>query len=112
MAVGAAVALDADGPDVGEQHDRALPDLAVEPGGGELGADDGVGLLEQVEPLLGDLADDADAEAGAGERLAADDRLGQPELAADGADLVLEERAERLDQLEPFAPIVAKLAGT
>ena len=44
VAVGAAVALHADRPDVGQQHDRALPDLAVEPGGGQLGAGDRVGL--------------------------------------------------------------------
>ncbi len=45
-------------------------------------------------------ADDADREAGAGERLAPDEALGQAELGADGADLVLEQRAQRLDELE------------
>ena len=43
MAVGPAVALDAHGADVGEEHDRALPDVAVEAGGGELVAGDPVG---------------------------------------------------------------------
>ena len=61
--VGAPVALDADRPDVGQQHDRALPDLAVQPGGGQLRAHDRVGLAQDVEPLLGHLADDPDAEA-------------------------------------------------
>ena len=51
MAVRPAVALDADRADVGEQHDRALPDLAVETGRGQLLAGDGVGLAQQVEPL-------------------------------------------------------------
>ena len=86
--------------DVGEQDHRALPDLAVETGRGELLAGDGVGLAQQVEAVLGDLADDADAEAGAGERLALDDLLRQAELLADHPDLVLEQLAQRLDQLE------------
>ena len=71
--VGAAVALDADRADVGQEHDRHLPDRAVEAGGGELLAGDGVGLAEDVEALAGDLADDPDAEAGAGEGLAVHD---------------------------------------
>ena len=100
MAVGAAVALHADAADVGEQHDGALPDLVVEAGGGELLAGDGVGGAQRLEPVVGDLADDPDAEAGPGERLAADDRRGQPELGADLAHLVLEQRPQRLDQRE------------
>jgi hypothetical protein len=83
VAVRPAVALDADRPHVGEQHHRALPDVAVQAGGGELLAGDGVGLAQQVEPLLRHLADDPDAEARAGERLAPHDRLGQAELDAD-----------------------------
>src|SRR6476619_5406917 len=39
--------------------------------------------------------------AGPREWLAMDHRLGQPELEADRADLVLEQVAQRLDQLEP-----------
>ena len=39
MAVGAAVALHADRPDVGQQHDRKLPDLGVETRRGGLLAD-------------------------------------------------------------------------
>ena len=51
--------------------------------------------------MLGrDLADDADAEPGPGERLAPDDLVGQAELGADRAHLVLEQVAQRLDQLE------------
>src|SRR5690606_28166741 len=59
VAVGAAVALDADRADVGEQHDRALPDVPVQAGPGELFAGDGVGLAEHVQALPGDLSDDA-----------------------------------------------------
>ena len=40
------------------------------------------------------------ARPGPRERLAPDQALGQPELGADGADLVLEQRAQRLDELE------------
>ena len=53
-----------------------------------------------VQPLAGHLADDADAEPGPGERLAPDDLRRQAELLADPAHLVLEQRAQRLDQRE------------
>ncbi len=52
------------------------------------------------EALGVDRADDADREAGSGERVATDDRLGDAELAADVAYLVLEQGAQRLDQAE------------
>ena len=48
----------------------------------------------------GDLAQAADGQAGAGERVPPDQRVGQAELEAEAADLVLEQVAERLDQLE------------
>ena len=70
------------------------------PASGELLAGDRVGGAQHLEALGGDLADDADAEAGAGERLAPDDALGHAELEADLAHLVLEQRPQRLDQLE------------
>ena len=41
------------------------------------------------------------ARPGSGEGLAPDQPLGQAELGADGADLVLEQRPQRLDELEP-----------
>ena len=62
--------------------------------------DDPVGLAQRVEPLGRDLADDPDGEARARERLAQDHRLGQAQLQADLADLVLEQVAQRLDELE------------
>ena len=46
------------------------------------------------------LADDPHAQARAGERLAPDDLVGQAELGAEPADLVLEQAAQRLDQLQ------------
>ena len=42
MSVGAAVALDADRADVGQQHDGELPDLGVKTGAGQLVARDRV----------------------------------------------------------------------
>ena len=100
MTVGALVAHHADRADVGQQHREHLPDLAVESGAGDLFAYDGVGLAQQIQPLGGDLADDADRQARTGERLAPDDLGGQAELLADPADLVLEEHPQRLDQRE------------
>ena len=100
MPVGAAIALHAHRAHVGEQHDGALPDLGVEAGGGQLGAHDRVRLAQQLEPVAGDLADDADAEARPRERLAPHDDLGQSQLAADRPHLVFEQGAQRLDELE------------
>ncbi len=100
MAVGPSVALHAHAADVREQDNRALPDLAVEAGRREFLAGDGVGLAQQVEPLLRHLADDADAQAGTREGLTLDDLVRQAELLSDHPDLVLEQLAQRLDQLE------------
>ena len=100
VAVGALVALHADRADVG-QHAEGLPQLAVQAGVADLVLQDVVGVAQEVEALLGGLAaDDADRQAGPRERLAPDEALGQAELGADRADLVLEQRAQRLDELE------------
>jgi len=53
VTVGAAVALDADRADVGQQHDGALPDLAVEARLRELGASDRVGVPQDLEAIVG-----------------------------------------------------------
>ena len=62
------------------------------------------------------LAEDADGEARPREGVAADDRLGQAELAAERAHLVLEQLAQRLDQPHPHplrqaADVVVRLDG-
>ncbi len=80
--VGAAVAHDADGAH-GQQHGKGLPDGVVEAGLADLVEVDGVGLAKNVELLARDLAGNADAEAGAWERMAADEGLGQSQLAAE-----------------------------
>ena len=72
----------------------------VEPRAGQLLAGDGVGVTQNLETVSGDLTHDPDAEAGARKRLAADDHLRKTEFAADRAHLVLEEGAQRLDELE------------
>ena len=100
--VGARVAHDADGVHR-QQHGERLPDLVVEPGLADLVEVDGVGLAQDRQLLLGDLAGDADGEAGTGERMAADEMLRQPELAAERPHLVLEQFAQRLDQLQVHA---------
>ena len=97
--VAAGVAHHADGADR-QQHGEDLGGLAVEVVGDEFFQHDLVGVAEHVEPLGRDVADDADREAGAGERVTPDDVLGQAERFADLADLVLEQVAERLDELE------------
>ncbi len=78
-----------------------MPEFAVEVGGADLLLEDCVGVAEDVEAFLGDLlADDPDAQAGAGERLAPDEAFGESEFEADGAYLSLKSFAERLDEFE------------
>ena len=62
------------------------------------------------------LARDADGEARPGERMAPDEMLGQAQLAAQRAHLVLEQLAQRLDQLQVHAlgqaaDVVVRLDG-
>jgi hypothetical protein len=63
-----------------------------------------VGEPQDVQPLASDLARVAGGEAGAREWMAADEDVGQPELAAERAYLVLEQFAQRLDQRHVHAP--------
>ena len=77
MSVGAAVALDADGANVCEEYDGALPYLVVEACVGQFRAGDEVSSAEGFEALFSDFADDADAEARPGEGLAVDDFFGE-----------------------------------
>ena len=108
--------LDADGLDV--RHDREeLLRLLVELRLVHLVAEDEVRLAEDVELLLGELADAADREAGPRERLAHDHLLGEAEELADLADLVLVEVLHGLDKaleedvLRKPADVVVRLHG-
>ena len=60
-------------------------------------------MPEYVEFFAREAAGDADGEAGAGEGVAADKTFGQAELAAERADFVLEQFAQRLDELHVHA---------
>src|SRR5690606_74298 len=94
VAVRPPVALDPDGVHVGEEDHRALPDVPVQPGPGQLLTRDRVRGPQDLQALVGHFADDPDPEAGPRERLAPDDALGHPQLEADGPDLVLEQGAQ------------------
>ena len=61
---------------------------------------DGVGLLQGLDGVGGDLAGDADGQAGSRERVAADEGVAQAQFAAQSADLVLEQFAQGLDQFQ------------
>ena len=66
----------------------------------DLLAHDRVGLLQDRDLLGRHLADDPHAQPRTGERLAPHDLVGQAELGADRAHLVLEQITQRLHQLE------------
>src|SRR5262249_58341369 len=81
-----------------------LPDLTVKTAALDLVDHDPVGFSQDLKPLGVDLAQAADRQTGTWEGLAVDHLFGHAELQSDRADLVLEEVAQRLDQLEPQAP--------
>src|SRR4029077_16795369 len=83
----------------GEDGER-LPYLAVQAEMLDLVDDDPVGIAEDLEALGGDLTQAANRKARARERLPVHHLLRHPELDADRAHLVLEQVAERLDELE------------
>ena len=99
VVVGAGVAHDADALHR-QQHGEGLRRAAIEAGRLDFADDDRVGLAQRVEPLLGDFAEAADREAGAGERMPPDDVFRQAELQAEPADFVFEQIAQRFDQFE------------
>ncbi len=84
----------------GSRTANAWATLTLEPGVLQLVEEDGVGLAEDVEALGGHLAQAADGQSGAGERMAPDQGIGEPQLETQATDLVLEEVAQGLDQLE------------
>src|SRR5438874_3638761 len=96
--IGAIVTHHADGPHR-QQHRERLPDRVVEARVANLVEIDGVGLPEDVAFFASDLAGDADGEPRPRERMPGDEGLGQAELAAEFAHLVLEQFAQRLDEL-------------
>ena len=94
------ITLDSDGADI-RQHAERLPQIPVKARLADLVLEDRVGLAEDLEPLLRHLAaDDPDREPWTRERLAPDESLGQAKLGSHGTHLVLEQRPQRLDELE------------
>ena len=98
--IGAAVALHPDRADVGQQHHRALPDVAVQPGPGQLLADDGVGLAQDVEPLLVTSPTMRIASPGPGKGWRQTISAGRPSSSPTRRTSSLNSVAQRLDELE------------
>ena len=99
MVIGAVVAHDAHGADAGEDAEE-LGHLALIAVLGHLIPENPVGLLEDFHLLCGDLADDAHAQTGTGEGLPPDQLVGNAQLLAYPADLILEEAAQGLDNVQ------------
>ena len=102
VVVGALIAKDADRLDR-QKHGKRLPDLPIVARFHHLVLQHGVGIAENFELVRGDVAHHPHPEAGAGKGLAPDHLLGQAQRGAHLADLVLEELAQRLDELELHA---------
>ena len=98
VVVGPAITHDAHAAGVGEDSE-ILVHILVLAGLGDLVPEDEIGLAEGVGLLFGDLADDADGKAGTGEGLAGHQVLGQAQLPAQLADLVLEQQTQGLNDL-------------
>ena len=99
VAVRALVAHHADRADVGE-HGERLPDLPLQPGGGDLLAHDGVGLLQQRDLARGVTSPMIRTPSpGPGNGWRHTISSGRPSSCAEPAHLVLEQVAQRLDQL-------------
>ena len=95
--VGALALAHAGGTEVGH-HGEVLPDgqtCLV-----DFLAHDGVGFAQRLKTVAGNGTKAADAQAGTGERLTLDHVLGQTELAAHDADLVLVQQLDGLAKLK------------
>lgn len=97
--VAAGVADDADGFDR-QEDDEGLAGFVVEAGGVEFLDEDVVRQAQGVGVFFLYFAEDAHAQAGAGEGVAVDHVVGQAELEADFADFVFEQLAQGFDELE------------
>ena len=81
-----------------------MPQPLVPTGPADFLRDDLVRQPQQVEPLFRDLANQAHGKPGAGKRLPDDEFLAEAEVLSDAPHFVLEEIAQRFDELEihPF----------
>jgi signal transduction histidine kinase len=94
-----AVAHHPHGPD-GDEHSEALPQARGQPRPASFLVHDAIGRPDDLEPLGGDLAHDAYGQAGAGKGLSPHDLLRQTQLLTHLPNLVLEQFAKRLHQLQ------------
>ena len=97
FAVGAHVADYADAAD-GQQRAEGLPDIVVEARFADFFDEYRVGFAEHVEAFFFELAEAADGEAGAGERMALKEVRSDAQDFSDAAHFVFEEVAQRLEQ--------------
>ena len=100
VVIGSFVALYAYGADSCRQYSEGLPDIIVEAMLFDDVSDDEISSAEDVESFRGDFADDADSKTWSRERLAVDDFFRKSEFAAELADFILEEFAQRFDEFE------------
>ncbi len=99
-----------------QQHREGLPDRVVEPGAANLVEIDRIRPAQDGELFGRYLARHADGETGSGKGMPADQSVGKPELAAERTHLILEQFAQRLEQLQlhplrESADIVVRLDG-
>src|SRR6478672_10123029 len=100
--VGAVIAHDSDRSH-GKQHRERLPDRIIEASVADLLEIDGVRLAQDVAFFLRDLSRTADRETRSREWMAAHESVGKTELTTQLPHLILEQLAQRLDELHVHA---------
>ena len=85
---------------VGEQYDRALPDILVDICSCHLLAGDSIGGPEYLKSLVRNRADDSNRETRTRERLSRYYRFRQAEFAPNASNLILEERTKWFNKSE------------
>src|SRR5205807_2553750 len=73
-----------------KQDDECLPCRVIKIRGAKLFDEDRVGVAQQIELFLRDVADDADGKPRSGKRMTVDEMLRNPERPADSADFIFE----------------------
>src|SRR5258708_14693792 len=86
-----------------QEYRKGLAGLLVPACPAQFLDEDVIGQSQRLSRLGGNLAEDAHAEAGPRKRVAVQHGCGEPELDANAAHLVLEQLAQRFDQLELHA---------
>ncbi len=97
--IGAGVAHDTDGLDR-QEHSEGLPDLVIETRLADFLQIDGVRLLKRGDRCRRDLAGNADGQSRPRERMATDKGVAQSQFTAQRPHFILEQVAQRFDQLQ------------